>query len=50
VRAAAGGREEGDEDAEPERAAEVVCDVDQPASHAGVFCSDAGHAGASATA
>ena len=38
-------REDGDEDAEPERAAELMGDVDQSAGYAGVLGGDAGDAG-----
>ena len=41
----AGGGEDGDEDAEPEGAAELVGDVDEPGGRAGVFGRDAGDAG-----
>jgi hypothetical protein len=36
-RAGTGGGEGGDEDAESQRAAELVCDVDQPGAGAGEF-------------
>jgi hypothetical protein len=44
-RAGAVGRGEGDEDAEPESAAQLVCGVDEAGDRTGFPCGDAGDAG-----